>query len=295
MNVVTKLSGGLGNQLFQYAAARRLAIVHGRPLVVDIHWYRQTPAGSTPRSVLLSELRIVDAFADSGGDPVSLAHQPAGWWARVLGPVKVLREKKTFRYDRRLASVPSGRGLYLDGYWQSPRYFEDVRAQLLEEIQPRRELNPHYAGIAGQIDETNAVMLHIRRGDYVHSTTASSLHGVLPMAYYERALAHLYARERDFTVFVFSDDIAWARGNLPCEHPTVFIDSAQGENAVIDELMLMSRCRHQIIANSSLSWWAAWLNRDEGKVVTAPQRWLASQAIDLRDLIPSRWAVLPVD
>ena len=175
------------------------------------------------------------------------------------------------------------------------RYFEDVRAQLLEEIQPRRELNPHYAGIAGQIDETNAVMLHIRRGDYVHSTTASSLHGVLPMAYYERALAHLYARERDFTVFVFSDDIAWARGNLPCEHPTVFIDSAQGENAVIDELMLMSRCRHQIIANSSLSWWAAWLNRDEGKVVTAPQRWLASQAIDLHDLIPSRWTVLPVD
>jgi hypothetical protein len=295
MNVVTKLSGGLGNQLFQYAAARRLAIVHGRPLVVDLHWYRQTPAGSTPRSVLLSELRIVDAFGDSGGDPVSLACRPTGFWARIAGPVKVIREKQTFRYDPRLAGVPAGRSLYLDGYWQSPRYFDDVRAQLLEEIQPRRELNRHYAGIARHIAETNAVMLHIRRGDYVHSATASSVHGTLPMAYYERSLAHLRDRERGFTVFVFSDDIAWARGNLRCDHPTVFVDSAPGEDAVIDELMLMSRCRHQIIANSSLSWWAAWLNRHEGKVVTAPQRWLASEAIDLRDLIPSRWALLPVD
>lgn len=295
MNVVTKLSGGLGNQLFQYAAGRRLALVHGRPLVLDQQWYAQVPAGSTPRSVLLSELRIVASFANSAGDPASLADGARGLWARIAGPVKVRREKKTFRYDPKVARLPGGRSLYLDGYWQSPRYFQDVRQQLLEEIQPRRELHPHYAGLSRQIASSNAVMLHIRRGDYVHLPNASATHGVLPMAYYERALAHLQSRQREFTVFVFSDDIAWARENLKCPQPTVFVDSAPGEDAVIDELMLMSRCRHQIIANSSLSWWAAWLNRHDDKVVTAPARWLAAEPLDLSDLIPADWDVLPTN
>lgn len=210
--------------------------------------------------------------------------------------MKVLREKPPLRYhfDPRLAQVPAGRSLYIDGYWQSPHYFSDIRQQLLEEIQPRRSLNEHYADLSQRIASTNAVMLHIRRGDYVHLPSAANTHGALPMTYYERALAHMASRERDFTVFVFSDDMAWARENLRCSHPTVFVDSAPQEGAVIDELVLMSRCRHQIIANSSLSWWAAWLNQYDDKIVTAPTRWLVAEALDLRDLIPPHWTILPV-
>lgn len=295
MNVVTRLSGGLGNQLFQYAAARRLALAHRRPLVLDLNWYHDTPAGSTPRRELLSKLRIVASFADSGGDPTTLAPPARGLWARLVGPVKVIRERTPFRHDPRLDAAPGSRSLYLDGYWQCFRYFEAARDALLDEIRPQRASDPRYDEVAAQIDASVSVMLHIRRGDYVHSGTAAPVHGALPLSYYERALALVRSRHAAPTVFVFSDDIAWAREHLRTGVATVFVDNAQREDAVIDELMLMCRCRHQIIANSSLSWWAAWLNRSADKMVTAPQRWLSTAPVELVDLIPPQWQVLPID
>jgi hypothetical protein len=296
MNVVTKLSGGLGNQLFQYATGRALALAHSRDLVIDLHWYHTMPAGSTPRRELLSQLRIVASFADSAGDPAALAPPPRVWWQKLFKPAWVVRERKAFRYQPRLASPPGRHASWvLDGYWQCPRYFEAIRAQLLAEIAPKRPLDPHYDGVARHIDACESVLLHVRRGDYVHLQSASATHGTLPLAYYANALAHVRARCREPVVFVFSDDPQWARENIVTGVETVFVESAPGEESVIDELMLMRRCKHQIIANSSLSWWGAWLNENPDKIVTAPQRWLAERAFDLGDLIPADWTVLPVE
>lgn len=296
MNVVIKLSGGLGNQLFQYAAGRQLASVHARDLVIDLHWYHAMPAGSTPRRELLSQLRIVASFADSAGDPDALAPPPRGWWQSLFSPALVLRERKPFRHDPRLAS-PAGRhaSWVLEGYWQSPRYFAAIRPQLLAEIAPQRPVHAHYDAVAARIAASESVLLHVRRGDYVHQQSAAAVHGSLPLTYYANAMAHVRARCKDPVVFVFSDDPQWARDNIVTGVETVCVESAPGEESVIDELMLMRRCKHQIIANSSLSWWAAWLNENPGKVVTAPRRWLAERDLDLGDLIPADWTVLPVD
>ncbi len=298
MQVIVKLSGGLGNQLFQYAAARRLALLRQCPLLIDAHWYRDIPTGSTPRQVLISQLRIVAAL-EASGDPAALAPRPAGRWQRLFGPVRIIKEREPFRFDERLARPPligKNRTICLDGYWQSFRYVDPIRDELLAEIRPRRALDPHYQPVAEQIAAaTEPVMLHVRRGDYVHSASASAAHGALPLRYYERALRRLRAEVNAPTVFVFSDDIPWARLNLKTDCDTSFVEGAPGEHSVIDELVLMQRCKHQIIANSSLSWWAAWLNPHPGKKVYAPGRWQAGRAIDLGDLIPREWALLDAD
>jgi hypothetical protein len=296
MNVVIKLSGGLGNQLFQYATGRALAVAHSRDLVIDLHWYHAMPAGSTPRRELLSQLRIVASFADSAGNPAAFAPAPRGLWQKLFQPAWPVRERKTFRRDPRLCPPPSGHTSWvLDGYWQCPTYFQAIRPLLLSEIAPRRAPDPHYADIAARIEASESVSLHVRRGDYVHSASASAAHGTLPLAYYARAMAHVRARCREPVVFVFSDDPQWARENIATGVKTVYVESAPGDEAVIDELMLMRRCKHQIIANSSLSWWGAWLNENPHRIVTAPQRWLAERPLDLRDLIPPDWTVLPVE
>lgn len=290
------LSGGLGNQLFEYAAARNLSARLQRPVVIDLHWYRNIPEGSTPRIELLSKLAIVASFADSHGDPASLAPQGLGWWDRLRGPVALLREKQTFRYDTRFERPPASRPLvYLQGYWQSFRYLAPVRELLLREVAPAAGLSPYYAAILRDIEASPSAMLHVRRGDYVHSASAASVHGTVSPAYYARALAALREKAGDVRVFVFSDDLGWAREHIDAGADAVWVENEARDDAVIDELVLMSRCRHQIIANSSLSWWGAWLNRYEGKVVVAPQRWLAAQPLDTRDLIPPGWLTLPAD
>jgi len=289
------LSGGLGNQLFQYAAARNLSARLQRPVVIDLHWYRNIPEGSTPRVELLSKLAIVASFADSGGDPASLA--PAGgWWDRLRGPVGLLREKRPFHYDARFDDPPASRPLIcLQGYWQSFRYLEPVRELLLREVAPHAGLSAHYEAMLREIEASPSVMLHVRRGDYVHSTSAASVHGTVSPTYYARALAALHEKVGPVKAFVFSDDLGWARDHIDAGADAAWVESEAREDAVIDELMLMSRCRHQIIANSSLSWWGAWLNRHPGKTVIAPSRWLAAEPLDTHDLIPPGWLRLPAD
>lgn len=294
--VATKLYGGLGNQLFQYAAGRRLALLHARPLVIDLHWYHAIPDGSTPRSELLSELKIVASFANSEGDPARLGPGQRGPWAGLLKPWRVLKERTPFQFDARLLRAPRARqSVYMDGYWQAYRYFDAVRETLLAEIAPRAPLPPRYAGVAAHIEGSESVMLHVRRGDYVQSNRAAALHGALPLSYYTRALERLRERHAAPVLFVFSDDLPWVRANLVTGAETVYVESDADERAVVHELALMRRCRHQIIANSSLSWWGAWLNPNPAKLVFAPSRWQSGQAVPLHDLVPRDWLVLPVD
>jgi hypothetical protein len=298
MNIVSKVSGGLGNQLFQYAIGRRIALDHTRPLVLDLHWYHDIPAGSTPREELLSRLNIVASFANSHGDPAALAAlAPAAqrhwtsWWR---SPLRVVKERAAFRYDERPLRPPArNQTLYLDGYWQSYRYFEPVREVLVGEIAPRDPLPDVYRDIAARIRASNSVMLHVRRGDYVHSASAAAVLGALPLDYYARALQWLKSRVDAPVMFVFSDDLDWAREHLDTGCDTVYVAGDASAYDVVHELSLMSQCKHQIIANSSLSWWAAWLNTNVGKLVAAPARWLADQPVPLDDLIPAGWHLVP--
>lgn len=295
MTIVTKLSGGLGNQMFQYALGRHLALLHARPLLIDLHWYHDTPAGSTQRRELVSQLAIVASFANSGGQPASLAVTRRGL-GDLRNPVQVRRERTTYRFDAGILDAPPReRLLYLDGYWQSWRYIEPIRDRLADELRPLRAPDPQHQQMARQIGETTSVMLHVRRGDYAQAGSAAKIHGALPLRYYALALQRLRATIASPTVFVFSDDMAWTREHLDVGDDAVFVPSEGGDETVIADWMLMRQCKHQIIANSSLSWWAAWLDPDADRVVIAPERWLQARELDLHDLIPRDWIVLQVD
>jgi hypothetical protein len=290
MTIVTKLFGGLGNQLFQYATARQLGLRLERPVLVDLTWFRDIQQGQTPRVPLLSHFHLPVNHVDSDGHPERLVPPATNLWQAMTRPVRVINERQPYRFDERVSKlVRRSRLAYLIGYWQSFRYFEEVRQQLLIDLTPPTPMNPAYAGIAARIGNCESVMVHVRRGDYVHSNSASSAHGALPLDYYRRALELLRTHVARPHLFFFSDDIDWVRTHLQSDLPSEYVVNAAGDTAVIDELGLMRQCRHHVIANSSLSWWGAWLADAPEKMVIAPRSWLKSRPLELDDLLPPGW------
>ncbi|WOB10079.1 alpha-1,2-fucosyltransferase [Piscinibacter gummiphilus] len=293
MTIVTKLFGGLGNQLFQYATARQLGLHLDRPVLADLSWFRNIQDGETPRVPLLSHFHLPVSFVHSDGDPEHLAEPAANLWQAIRRPVRTINEKQPFRFDKRLQTLADrSRLAYLVGYWQSFRYFEEARPHLLEDLRPSTVVDSHYADIATRIEGCQSVMVHVRRGDYVHSASAAKVHGALPLDYYRRALELVRGRVKDPHLFFFSDDIAWVREHLHTDLPSEYVANASGDTAVIAELGLMQRCHHHVIANSSLSWWGAWLADRHGQMVVAPRCWLKSESLVLDDLLPPSWETL---
>lgn len=293
MTIATKLFGGLGNQLFQYATVRKLSLHLDRPVLIDLDWFRDIQEGQTHRIPLLSHFRLPVSHVDSRGHPEQLASPATNVWQAMTRPVRIINEKQPYQFDPQLLKrAQRSRLAYLVGYWQSYRYFEDVREQLLQEIRPSAPLAQHYAAAATRIAEGESVMVHVRRGDYVHSSSASTAHGALPLDYYRSALALIRERVDRPQLYFFSDDIDWVRKHLQTDLPSEYVANASGDTAVIGELELMRQCRHHVIANSSLSWWGAWLSNRPGKTVVAPRSWLKSKPLALDDLLPPEWHVV---
>lgn len=291
MTTILKLSGGLGNQIFQYGAAKALASHLKTPLLIDLDWFDNTPINSTPRKEMLSQLRIQSKFIHSNGKPLSLPELQVPFSQQVLhkiiGKKLQYREKKSFIYQRSFFKQKAP--IYLEGYWQSFKYLFPIRQILLDEIQPKQALSQEAQSYLDQINAcTNAIMLHIRRGDYVSLVTANQFHGILPLEYYQKALLGLKALLHP-EVFVFSDDINWVKEHLHLDVKTTYIQNIPGQYAVIEELHLMKHCQHHIIANSSLSWFGAWLCEKPNQKVFAPKQWLIKESFPMDDLIPPLW------
>jgi hypothetical protein len=195
--------------------------------------------------------------------------------------------EKTFEYDAAFAKL--GARTYLDGYWQSERYFVDARDVICRELTLPDEPNAANASWLARIRSSNAVCVHVRRGDYLTPTYLAH-HGICSVDYYERAMRLAAERTENPTFFVFSDDLAWAREHIVGSN-IAFVDANPAE-AAHDELRLMSACRHHIIANSSLSWWGAWLAHHDGQIVVGPDPWFSARN-ETPDLFPGSWLALP--
>jgi hypothetical protein len=291
--VVTRLIGGLGNQMFQYAAGRALALRHGVELKLDASLFSAYPK----RSYELGCFPIRGALATAAElehfGPQRSRIEPH-WIARARRLVRInskpltspVYRERYFHFDARVRDlIPT---VYLEGYWQSEKYFADFAVSLREEFTPVTPMEPENAAIAARIDAVNAVSVHIRRGDYVNEPEINRYHGVCSADYYQKAVAYMAGRARDIHLFVFSDDQDWVYGNLHFALPTTLVKANPPERGFRD-MQLMARCRHHIVANSSFSWWGAWLNSSRGKIVVAPRRWFAGSANDTRDLLPEDW------
>lgn len=291
--IISQVIGGLGNQMFQYAAGRALSILRGVPLRLDVSGFNGYG--------LHQGFELDQVFSC----PVTLAEPQdvravLGWQSSRLArrifarpALRFLRKRHFmvephFHYWREISDVSLP--CYMVGYWQSERYFSNVAETIRADFTFRQPMSSQNLKFAEEIGAVNAVSLHIRRGDYVSNPKTLSTHGVCPLTYYETAIRYIAERVEAPHIFVFSDDVDWVRTNLNVEHPCCYVDHNRGMESYND-MRLMSLCRHHIIANSSFSWWGAWLNSREDKIVIAPQTWFANGG-NTQDLLPVGWTAL---
>ncbi len=286
--IVVNLKGGTGNQMFQYALGRHLAEKTKAELKLDSDGLaRANVTGDIYRPLAITAFKIQNTIATN--DEVRRLKYPYGLLSKLWRGFRFRILKQT-NITFKPAVLNWAGDLYLDGYWQSPRYFDDIRDILLEEFQLTAPLSPAAAAFSAQVKSTEAVSIHVRRGDYVKNPRVLKEFGICSPEYYKAAIAHIKSQVANPTFFVFSDDIAWVKENLPVGDRAVFVEGRGITD--VEELTLMSQCQHNIIANSSFSWWGAWLNQHPHKIVVAPTPWFETQPYDT-DLIPPTWTQLP--
>jgi len=239
--IVTKLQGGLGNQIFQWAYAKSLEIQHQVPMMLDLSYFYRDNGTDTKRNFCLDKFpNLKFNIFNSSGNFINVSDD------------SYFRELK----------IDSNYNYYLNGFWQNQKYFEDNKFEILKELSPSDVILKKLT-LTPFIDK-NVVSLHVRRTDYV---TSNGYHPVQSIEYYKKALDII--GEYD-CIFVFSDDIRWCKDNLTFNN-MIFIEGFDD----VEDLWLMSMCKNNIIANSSFSWWGAWLNQNENKKVILPKKWFA--------------------
>ena len=293
--IIVKLTGGLGNQMFQYAAGRRLAHIHATQLKFDLSWLGTERPNITTRNYMLAPFSIKGESA-STLEQATVADPEYSPLMRFLTRLTPFRRQshireKCFRFDPSILTLSDN--VYLDGYWQSERYFADAADHIRSDFTIRTAPDGRNGEVAAAINECAAVSVHIRRGDYVTDAKTAAFHGICPIEYYHEAVKAIAKRVAKPHFFVFSDDPTWVREQISIPHPLTIVDH-NGPDLAHEDLRLMSLCRHQIIANSSFSWWGAWLNPRPDKIVIAPSRWFNDPAVETSDLIPASWLRLPL-
>lgn len=285
--IYARLFGGLGNQLFQYATARALALRIGSRIGLDL---RYLPPSPDHLSYALHHFAVEAEINPPGLPPhrsQTLRHLA---WRTGLGSPRFLRERGL---GVNPAVLKAADGTYLHGYFQSETYFADHIPQLRQEL---RIVTPPDARNAEWLErikgDPQAVSVHLRRGDYVALAKAGETHGTCDAAYFARAFAYLRSQTGITPrAYVFSDDPEWVRANL-CLDAEMEVVGHNGPTAHYEDLRLMSTCRHHVIANSTFSWWGAWLDARQDKIVIAPQRWFATTRLMNPDILPGAWVRL---
>lgn len=293
--IIVKLNGGLGNQMFQYAFARAVSIKTGIPFELDATGYENQNPLNTKRAYELSCFKTKVILSDSS--KVKKHKTFYNLLCKIFSRLGIKLKNSSyyiehdFTYQQEINDLTINREVYFEGYWQSYKYFESIRTALLKEFTCNEELDEQNKNILNSIYASNSISLHIRRGDYVSNPKAKAVHGVCELKYYQEAIKYMQEHNQSSKIiwYVFSDDIEWVKSNLSIEN-AVYINNNKGIAAYKD-IVLMSKCKHNIIANSSFSWWGAWLNDNPSKIVVAPKKWFAI-AKDTQDLLPSEWVKL---
>lgn len=288
--IISNLIGGLGNQMFQYAVARALSIDIDTKLMLD--------ASDFDGYQLHHGFELGRVFAISGTVATNADLENLLGWQKSKFARRLLRKlpsgllqsshfvfEPTFRYWPGIKAVRDH--AYLMGYWQSELYFSRHATTIRNDFSFKPELSLKNAEIASHIQSVNSVSLHFRRGDYVSDVKTSSIIGLCSPEYYKQAIEKICERVSHPEFFIFSDDMEWVKNNFRMDFPVHYVDHNTGLQSYND-MRLMSLCKHHIIANSSFSWWGAWLNPDAEKIVYAPKHWFAN-GTDTSDLIPAGW------
>jgi hypothetical protein len=297
MNII-ELRGGLGNQMFQYATAR--GISNGKKIIVDpsfIIKHQKVGHAFTPRELDLLVFKDIK-LKIAGKSYIRILHTP-GYLHEAIR--RLLLPGLTFYKQKENEFIPeilsNNKSAYISGYFQSEKYFKHIRKQLLGEFR-FPELDTENGQHSVQIKSSNnSVSIHVRRGDYL-KPDIKSYHGILPIDYYKRAVDFLKSYISRPNYFVFSDDPEWCKVNLNFLGENVsFIQNNILPGDAWKDMYLMAQCKHHIIANSSFSWWGAWLSDFSNGLNLAPYRWFNPEmaTFEINDIVPSSWHIINYD
>lgn len=280
--IIVELKGGLGNQMFQYALGRHLAIKNKTSLVLDASGYKRDNLREYKLGVLNISARLANTLETK-------VFKRANKYQKTLNKLglnyRYVVEKERY-FNKSLLKLRGN--IYLNGYWQSEKYFKDIGDMIRQDLTLKPLLRGKNKTIAKRMDECDSIGLHVRRGDYVSDPKTSKILVTCQPKYYYRAVKYITKKVRKPVFFIFSDEIGWAKKNLKFSYPTIYIDN-NGSDKDYEDLRLMTICKHNIISNSTFSWWAAWLNTNKDKIVIAPKNWFEDVSINTKDLIPKSW------
>lgn len=290
---IVRLRGGLGNQLFQYAFARIYSLVHNRPCKADTSGYANPELQRVPRGYKLEKFNLTLPLATD--EEIQNFKYPFGIVSKIWRGIKIKIFKLDYLdYHPQLLKKNIN---YIDGYFQSPLYYIGYEEIIKKECSVRAEyISKEAQKVAEHMKECISVAVHIRRGDLVSEIDAAKAQGLCSLQYYDQAQGRMNAEvtmiskenpeEKEPTYFVFSDDIYWVQDNMEFPEGTVFVSALHLQD--FEELYLMTMAKHNIIGNSTFSWWGAWLNQNEKKVVIAPRQWTTKNT-EHPTIIPKNW------
>lgn len=294
--IIVRLSGGLGNQMFQYACGRRLSIMRKTDLSFDTKFLEDR----SPRENFTFRNLELDTF-----QKINIKKCNIKTTRRFYNTDLYSRILRKFSYPKMYAErgrqfdpdvLNIGPSAYLDGYWQSEKYFEDIKEVIKNDFHFNIDFeNDYIKNIAATIIESNSIGVHVRRGDYVSNQQAKSIYASLSIDYYKKAIDYCTKKVKEARFFIFSDDPEYVEIIFSgIKNLTIVKHSASVSNSA--DMRLMSLCKHNIIANSSYSWWGAWLNDNTDKIVVAPETWYntADNYSVIKDRVPDAWHLIPI-
>jgi len=303
--IILHLRGGLGNQLFQYALGKHLSIIHKKRLKLDVSDYTAVNPDSRKgvRIYCLKHFNIQAQIAESGDAEPFQKYFKKTFFSKVLRHamrhtgrlIKYYKHSyifeppnKCFVYYSHLLTEPLKTMVYIDGYWQTEKYFTSIENIIRNDFVFKDVPDKVNKKMLAEIDSSTAVCVHVRRGDKIVPR-----HGVLPLSYYHKAIEDLTKTVINPYFYVFSDEPEWAKINLRLDFPVTFVNH-NGDKNNYEDLRLMIHCKHHIIANSTFSWWGAWLGKKPGQLVYAPKRYFMHRNVPPLDYYPASWKLIEI-
>tara|TARA_B100001989_G_C24520923_1_gene455809 strand:+ start:724 stop:1587 length:864 start_codon:yes stop_codon:yes gene_type:complete len=269
--ITINVYGGLGNQMFQYASGKSVSLKKNTELSLDKSLFKNYKL----HNFLLDKFNI--KYVDSDNSKLRNVLIKNNYTRYILSQINkfkicrfnILFEREEFLYNKNIDSMKFN---YMFGYWQSVDYFKDIRKELLIDFSLKDKLDTNNKRLLADILKSNSVSIHVRRGDYLKTKDARNGHGLCSLEYYNDSIKYINERVPDANFYVFSDDIEWVKNSFVSKSPMIFVNN-NFKNPEKD-LILIKNCKHNIIANSTFSWWGAWLNENENKIVIMPNKWM---------------------
>ncbi len=289
--IIVQLNGGLGNQMFQYAFGKTLSTINCTELKLDLSLLldrsiKETSFAFRNYELDIFELKVNFATEKEVNELKKRFKNPIidKITNRLIGKKNTYFVEPFYHFSNENLSLKAP--IYLEGYWQSPKYFESFSQIIKKEFKFLNNLSfsIESKSIKEQIINSNSIAIHVRRGDFI----LKSLHRTFGIDFYNKAIEMMYKKISNIEIFIFSDDIEWCIHNFKIAHKHYFV-SKPNETVLVNDFYLMSKCKHFIISNSSFSWWAAYLSEYQKKIVIAPNQWFTDSNMNTNDLIPQSW------